>query len=84
MNSREEIFDTLKRLMADMFEIDPEKIGLDATLNRDLDIDSIDAVDLMVRLQEITGRRVKPEEFKNVRTVGDVVDTLYRMSGRTA
>lgn len=84
MNSREDIFDTLKQLMADMFELDPERITLDASLNRDLDIDSIDAVDLMVRLQEITGRRVKPEEFKNVRVIGDVVETLYRMGAGAA
>lgn len=81
MNSREKIFETLKQLLTEMFEIDADAITLDASLNRDLDIDSIDAVDLMVRLREITGRRIQPEEFKNVRVVGDVVETLHRMYG---
>ena len=79
MHSREEIFQNLRALMAEMFEIDAEAITLAASLRLDLDIDSIDAVDLMVKLREATGRRMQPEDFKNVRTVQDVVDTLYRM-----
>jgi acyl carrier protein len=59
-----------------MFELDRSKITLDANLYTDLDIDSIDAVDLAVRLQELTGKRMQPEVFKGVRTVQDVVDAL--------
>lgn len=79
MRNREEIFQTLKKLMSGMFEIEPEGISLTASLNGDLDIDSIDAVDLMVRLREVTGRRIQPEDFKNARTVQDVVETIYKM-----
>jgi acyl carrier protein len=79
MQNRDEIFHQLKTLISEMFEIDAEAISLTASLSRDLDIDSIDAVDLMVKLREVTGRRIQPEDFKNVRTVQDVVDTLYRM-----
>lgn len=77
MNSREEIFATLKELLVEMFEAEPEAITGDAQLYDDLDIDSIDAVDLVVRLKEITGKKIKPEEFKQVRTVGDVVRTVH-------
>jgi acyl carrier protein len=59
-----------------MFEIPEDKITRDARLYEDLDLDSIDAVDLMVKLQEITQRKLKPEEFKTVRTVGDVLDRV--------
>jgi acyl carrier protein len=79
MQNREEIFHTLKKLMSEMFEIEAGEISLEASLNRDLDIDSIDAVDLMVKLREVTGRRIQPEDFKNARTVGDVVETIYKM-----
>lgn len=79
MRNREEIFQTLKKLMSGMFEIEPEGISLTASLNGDLDIDSIDAVDLMVKLREVTGRRIQPEDFKNARTVQDVVETIYKM-----
>ena len=63
----------LRTDLADMFEIPPERITLDARLYEDLDLDSIDAVDLIVKLGELTGRKIKPEAFKAVRTVGDVV-----------
>lgn len=79
MRNREEIFHTLKNLMSGMFEIDPDEISLTASLQGDLDIDSIDAVDLMVKLREVTGRRIQPEDFKNARTVEDVVETIHKM-----
>lgn len=62
-----------------MFEVPPEKIVVTARLREDLDLDSIDAVDLVVRLQEFTGRRFTPEEFKSVRTVGDVLDRVHAL-----
>jgi acyl carrier protein len=79
MKTQEEIFSTLKQILEDMFEIEAGAVTPEASLNRDLDIDSIDAVDLMVKLRTVTGRRIQPEDFKNARTVQDVVDTLYRM-----
>lgn len=66
------IVDTLH----EMFELDKEKITPQANLYTDLDIDSIDAVDLAVKLKQLTGRRLQPEVFKTVRTVQDVVDAL--------
>lgn len=80
MKTQEEIFFTLRQLMSEMFELAPEAIVLSANLSLDLDIDSIDAVDLMVRLRDITGKRINPEDFKNVRTIQDVVDTVYRIN----
>jgi acyl carrier protein len=56
-----------------MFEIPVERITPEARLYEDLDLDSIDAVDLIVKLGELTGRKIRPEAFKAVRTVGDVV-----------
>ena len=80
MKTQEEVFATLKQLMTEMFELAPEDIVLSANLSQDLDIDSIDAVDLMVRLRDITGKRINPEDFKNARTIQDVVDTVYRIN----
>jgi len=79
MKTKEEVLSTLRELLSEMFELSPEDIVLDANLNRDLDIDSIDAVDLMVRLRDITGKRINPEDFKNARTIQDVVDTVHRI-----
>ncbi|MDT4291900.1 acyl carrier protein [Methylomonas sp. MO1] len=80
MKTQEDVFATLRELMSEMFELTPDDITLEANLRQDLDIDSIDAVDLMVRLREITGKRINPEDFKNARTIQDVVDTVYRIS----
>lgn len=79
MLTQDEIYARLKGYLEDMFEVPPEKITLDAKLFEDLDLDSIDAVDLVVKLQELTGRKFKPEEFKSVRTVGDVLDCVHAL-----
>lgn len=57
--TREQIFDRLKSILADDFEIEPEKLVLDANLFEDLELDSIDAVDLAVKLQEFTEKNLK-------------------------
>ena len=77
--SREQIFAELKRELSTLFELDPDEIALKSRLYDDLDLDSIDAVDLAVRLQEITKKRIKPEQFKAVRTVEDVVNAVEEM-----
>lgn len=77
--NREEIFDYLKAYLHDIFEVPEENITLEANLVENLDLDSIDAVDLMVKLQEITGRKIPPDEFKTVRTLGDIVEKVYKI-----
>jgi acyl carrier protein len=77
--SREQIFVELKRELSTLFELPPEKVSLKSRLYDDLDLDSIDAIDLVVRLQDLTKKRLKPEQFKAVRTVEDVVDAVEQM-----
>lgn len=77
--SREEIFEKLKTILADDFEIAPEKLTLDANLFEDLELDSIDAVDLAVKLQEFTEKKISPENFKQIRTVNDVVVAIKEL-----
>ena len=70
----EEILNALKTILAEQFDIDPAEVTLATHLYQDLDLDSIDAVDLVVALQNLTGRKIKPEDFKSVRTVADVIE----------
>ena len=79
MNSRDDILQLIKQIMLDMFEIEEELVTLDARLNEELDFDSIDAVDMIVKLKEITGKAVKPEDFKSARTINDVVEAVYKL-----
>ena len=74
--SEQELLEQLKKILTEEFDIDADSINADANLYEDLGIDSIDAVDLIVRLRELTGKRVPPEDFKTVRTVGDVVQVI--------
>ena len=77
--TRAEILAALSGALQDMFEVPAEKITEGALLYQDLDLDSIDAIDLVVKLQELTGKKIKPEQFKTVRTVGDVVDHVQAL-----
>jgi acyl carrier protein len=77
MISKSDIAAVLSKYLQELFDLPAEKITLSARLFDDLDLDSIDAVDLVVKLQEYTGRKISPSEFKSVRTIGDVVDKIY-------
>lgn len=76
MKTQDEIFEQLKTILVETFETDKDAITMDARLYEELDIDSIDAVDMVVQLRELTGKKIKPEDFKNVRTVRDVVEAV--------
>jgi acyl carrier protein len=75
--SKQEILVHIRSAMVELFEMEPEAIKLEAHLIDDLDLDSIDAIDMAARLQQITGRRVPEEALKSIRTVADVVDLVH-------
>jgi acyl carrier protein len=75
----QDIFQTLKTTLIEQFELDPESITPQARLKEDLDLDSIDAVDMIIKMQELTGCKISPEEFKQVQTVGDVEQVVARL-----
>ncbi len=79
MNSQEEIYQKIVSLLEEMFEIEPEDVKPEANLYQDLDIDSIDAVDLVVELKKMTGKKIQPDDFKSVRTVQDVVEQVEKL-----
>lgn len=81
--TQQDIFQTLKDTLVEQFELDPEIITPDARLSEDLDLDSIDAVDMIIRIQELTGCQIGPEQFKQVQTVGDVQQVVERLLNDT-
>jgi acyl carrier protein len=72
----QDILSRLRDVLTEDFEINADAVVSEARIYEDLDIDSIDAIDLIVRLKEITGKKIPPERFKEVRTIGDIVDVL--------
>jgi len=79
VQSTQEIFEQLRTVLNELFEIDPQRVTLDAHLYNDLEIDSIDTIDLILRLKELTGRKIQPDQFRHVRTVGDAVSAIQAM-----
>lgn len=80
MLTQEQVLEKLREWMEELFEIEPEDVQLNSNLATDLDVDSIDAIDLVVKIKGLTGKQVNPEDFKNVRTVQDVVTVIQNMS----
>lgn len=71
-----QIYSKIKDVLVNQFEVDESIVSMDADLYEELEIDSIDAVDLMVQLTEFTGKKIPPEQFKEVRTIGNVINSL--------
>ncbi|MEW7311479.1 acyl carrier protein [Buttiauxella gaviniae] len=81
--NKEAIYQEVTGLLVKLFELSPEQITPQSRLYEDLDLDSIDAVDMVVHLQKRTGKKIKPEDFKTVRTVQDVVDAVERLQSES-
>ncbi|WP_258549075.1 acyl carrier protein [Thalassospira profundimaris] len=79
MQSREDVYQQLHDYLVELFEVPSEDISPDARLFEDLDLDSIDAVDLIVKFQELIGKKVPATEFRSVRTVDDVVEKIHAL-----
>ena len=71
--TRDEISARIVDILAESFELEPDEIQPESTLYEDLDLDSIDAIDIFVQLREITGRRPDPQEARQIRTVDELV-----------
>ena len=82
--TRQELFDALSNIVSQTFEISADRITPESRLYEDLDIDSIDAVDLIVKLKPLVGKRLQPDAFKAVRTVDDVINALLAMMDEPA
>jgi len=82
--TKDEVLAKVIDILREAFDTDPARVQPESLLYDDLDIDSIDAVDLIVRLRPLVGRRLQPEAFKSVRTVQDVVEAIYRLMNDAA
>ena len=84
MQNREDIFNILRDALVELFETNPASITLDSNLYQDLEIDSIDAIDLIDHIKRQTGKKISAEDFKSVRTVGDVGEAVFRLLNTAA
>lgn len=77
--TKEEILGELTRILVDDLDISQDKIIGTSNLFTDLDLDSIDAVDIAVRMQRFTNKKLTPEEFKQIKTVDDVMNAVWKL-----
>lgn len=77
--TKDEIYIELKKVLMDSFMIEESDIKPDAHLYQDLDFDSIDAIDLAAKIYSVTGKQLRPDQFKDVRTIEDVVNTVDQL-----
>ena len=70
------IYAKLKELLISEFKLDAASISPEKLLEADLDLDSLDEVDILLNLSDHIGEKIDPSLFKDARTVQDVVDLL--------
>jgi len=75
----EQITGMIRASLVELFGLDPARITPEARLADDLEIDSIDAVDLIDHVRRATGRKITAEDFRAVRTVGDLTHAIERI-----
>ena len=70
--THDEVFARVRDAIAELFELEPDAIKPESTVFEELDLDSIDAIDLVARLQQLTGERIDEDTMRSVRTVADL------------
>lgn len=84
MRSREEIIKSVNTTFQEQFEIPKEKLLPEANLFTDLELDSLDAVDMMVHIEDATDLRMDVEKFQEVKTLGDIYNVLEELTLESA
>ena len=79
MTNQDVLYKKITSTLVELFEIDENSININSNLYEDLDIDSIDAVDLVIELRKMTGKKIQPDDFKSVRTVEDIINAVEQL-----
>ena len=77
--NRAEILDEITKTLVEVFQLDPKIVTPEARLVEDLDLDSIDAIDLAVKVQDLTGKRLAEDDLRSLSTIGDLVTVVEKM-----
>ena len=78
--TKEEIFVGIQNILVEIFELEADSIRLDSHIYEELDLDSLDAVELAVRLGTETGIKLQEEDLRTIRTISDAVDVIHQKS----
>lgn len=75
--TKDDVYQHITRILHEQFDLDPASMTRTTDLRADLDIDSIDAVNILIELKSLTAKKVAIEHFHQIKTVGDLVDVVY-------
>jgi acyl carrier protein len=84
MHTHDEVIERIRSTLVELFDLEPAEITPEARLFEDLEIDSIDVVDLMDHVRRYTGHKVTAEDFRSVRTVSDLASVIERLQQEPA
>jgi len=70
------VFDQVKESLADILSCDADKIDMDTDLVRDLGVDSIDTVELIMAVEDTYDIKISDKDAEDLKTVGDVVEFI--------
>ena len=70
------VLDQIKEILKDTMDIDESKITLDAKLKEDLELDSLDSVELIMSAEEEFGIEIPDEDVMNFKTVNGIVNYI--------
>ena len=77
--SIEDIFQSMRELVSEHFEVDPEEITMDTEFESDLGADSVEVVELVMSVEDTFEIGETPEDVvTTLRTVGDVVNYIAK------
>ncbi len=70
------MFEQVKEILARQLRVSPDRVTMDAQIKRDLGADSVDILQLLMRLEDDYGIVIPDQELAKFETVGDVVNFL--------
>lgn len=70
------VLDQIKKILVETMDIEEEKVTLDAKLKDDLNLDSLDSVELIMSAEEEFGIEIPDEDVMNFKTVNDIVNYI--------
>lgn len=77
--AKDQILQHIRQVLTELFEIEESQLNESARLYDDLDIDSIDTIDLLIELKKVIGKEIDPAAFKNARTIDDVAEVISKL-----
>lgn len=70
------IFETIQEIIAKQLHIEIDEISMDSHLKNDLNADSIDAVDIIMALEDRFDIEFDDEDLEKLETIEDVVEYI--------